>query len=324
LLSGANNGNIAIHDLRNYTGNLSFESQIICVIKRNAPFYHKYSIKTLQWYPFDTGSFTSCSADKTVKIWDTNELKPADTFIMADNVAGHHMSTVSPSSALIAVALEHPHVLLLDPRSGSRSHELRGHGKATVAVRWSPSSEYLLATGCLDGRILLWDIRSANGYLTALDQYSISSNKSDLVKAHNGCIKCMNFTDDGLYLVSLGADQLRLWDVVLHKNTLVNFGRVDNFNAQLKMDISYVSSLPFLFVPNSSSISVYDLFSGIEVKSLSAHFHSVTSCVFRSSTCQLYSAGHDQNILLWTPDCEKEFLRDGNKKSSKKRPRLYY
>ena len=36
---------------------------------------HKHSVETVQWYPMDTGLFTSSGADQQLKIWDTNRLK---------------------------------------------------------------------------------------------------------------------------------------------------------------------------------------------------------------------------------------------------------
>ena len=33
------------------------------------------AVSVVQWYPHDTGIFTTSSADQTLKIWDTNELK---------------------------------------------------------------------------------------------------------------------------------------------------------------------------------------------------------------------------------------------------------
>lgn len=40
--------------------------------------------------------------------------------------------------------------------------------------------------------------------------------------AHNGDVNGLGFTDDGLFLLSFGADdRLRLWDIASGKNTLV-------------------------------------------------------------------------------------------------------
>lgn len=35
-------------------------------------------METVQWYPHDTGIFTSSSFDKTLKIWDTNTLQVSE------------------------------------------------------------------------------------------------------------------------------------------------------------------------------------------------------------------------------------------------------
>ncbi len=39
---------------------------------------HKFSVETVQWYPYDTGMFVSSSFDKTMKVWDTETLKVRD------------------------------------------------------------------------------------------------------------------------------------------------------------------------------------------------------------------------------------------------------
>lgn len=36
---------------------------------------HKFSVETVQWYPYDTGMFISSSSDKSMKAWDTETLK---------------------------------------------------------------------------------------------------------------------------------------------------------------------------------------------------------------------------------------------------------
>uniref|UniRef100_A0A8C6YL83 ERCC excision repair 8, CSA ubiquitin ligase complex subunit n=1 Tax=Nothoprocta perdicaria TaxID=30464 RepID=A0A8C6YL83_NOTPE len=70
--------------------------------RRSHPNVHKYSVETVQWYPHDTGMFTSSSFDKTLKIWDTNTLQPADVFHFDGTVYSHHMSPVATKHCLIA------------------------------------------------------------------------------------------------------------------------------------------------------------------------------------------------------------------------------
>lgn len=311
LLSGSKNGDLAIHDVLNDTGHPSYTAEIICRIRRNSEYAHRFCITSAQWYPFDTGLFITSSMDHKLKIWDTNILRPADTISMTHKIAALHMSNLPSEHTLIAVAMEYPHVVLVDPRTGSRCHELRAHCVGVSAVRWSPFAEHLLATGGKDNRIFFWDIRSAKGYLGSLDQHNGEAvgSKKDIITAHNGRISSLKFTRDGLHMVSHGADnRLRLWDVALCKNTLVNYGSIQSIyaNFQISLDLCCDSSLPALFVPCNNSINVYDLFSGCRIKTLIGHFNLVTSCVFRSTTHELYSSGNDMNILLWTPDVDKE------------------
>ena len=52
-----------------------------------------------------------------------------------------------------AVGGEESTVTLCDLRSGSNTHQLRGHAAASVdTVRWSPAHHHLLATGGRDKR----------------------------------------------------------------------------------------------------------------------------------------------------------------------------
>ena len=221
--------------------------------------------------------------------------------------------------------MQYPHAVLLDPRSGSHCHELRAHKNAIHCVRWSPISEYLLATGGSDSKILLWDIRSAKGYLTCLDQHNgeARGNSKDLITAHNGVVNSLCFTDDGLNLVSFGTDcKVRLWDVALSLNTLVNFGMIQNNypHQQCTLEICSNSNPPVIFVPSSKRIIALDLFSGTKILNLVAHFRSVNCCVYRSSTNTLYSGGNDMNILFWTPDSELEITENLEIRKNVSRP----
>ncbi|XP_054712165.1 DNA excision repair protein ERCC-8-like [Uloborus diversus] len=314
LLSGSKDGSVCIHDLQNDTGRFCHTSNIVCRVRRQSRYAHKYSVETVQWHPFDTGLFTSSGMDCVLKIWDTNSLKPADKIHLGHKIFSHNVSFIATHS-LIAAAMHHPHVLLIDPISGAKSHELRAHRGHVTCVRWSPLAEHLLATGGTDNKIFLWDIRSAKGHLSTFDQHNgvKVSGKKDVVTAHNGIVNCIRFTDDGLYMMSYGTDsRIRLWDVATCCNTYVNFGLVANNHEfrQRGVAISCDSNPPTVFVPSSNYIYAYDLFTGLKLRALVGHYSFVNSCAYRSTTHQLYTAGSDMNILLWTPDVERELLED--------------
>ncbi|XP_072717019.1 DNA excision repair protein ERCC-8 [Ciconia boyciana] len=140
MLSGRSDGVIVLYDLENLSRKSSYTCKALCSVERSHPDVHRFSVETVQWYPHDTGMFTSSSFVKTLKIWDTNTLQPAGVFHFEGTVYSHHMSLVATKHCLMA--------------------RLR---QEVLAVSWSPRHEYVLATaskelysGSKDCNILTW------------------------------------------------------------------------------------------------------------------------------------------------------------------------
>lgn len=55
--------------------NVYYFYSYVFIFCRSSRHVHKFSVETVQWYPYDTGMFVSSSFDKTVKVWDTETLK---------------------------------------------------------------------------------------------------------------------------------------------------------------------------------------------------------------------------------------------------------
>ncbi|XP_075382516.1 DNA excision repair protein ERCC-8 isoform X2 [Mycteria americana] len=223
MLSGGSDGVIVLYDLENLSGNPIYTCKALCSVGRSHPDVHRFSVETVQWYPHDTGMFTSSSFDKTLKIWDTNTLQPADVFHFEGTVYSHHMSPVATNHCLIAVGTKSPKVQLCDLKSGSCSHILQGHRQEVLAVSWSPRHEYVLATASADSRVKLWDVRRASGCLTTLDQHNGEKSKASSEAAntaHNGRVNGLCYTNDGLHLLTIGTDdRMRLWNSSTGENT---------------------------------------------------------------------------------------------------------
>ena len=49
----------------------------------------------VEWYPCDTGLFTTSSVDGSVKVWDSNTLTSATTFELGSPVHAHSLSPLA-------------------------------------------------------------------------------------------------------------------------------------------------------------------------------------------------------------------------------------
>lgn len=323
MLSGGSDGVIVLYDLENFSRTPCYTCEAVCSIGRSHPDVHKFSVETVQWYPHDTGMFTSSSFDKTLKVWDTNTLQPAEVFNFEETVYSHHMSPVATKHCLIAVGTKSPKVQLCDLKSGSCSHILQGHYQEVLAVCWSPRYEYILATASADTRVKLWDVRRASACLINLDQQngkkSEASGESGHT-AHNGRANGLCFTSDGLHLLTIGTDdRMRLWNSSSGENTLVNYGKVYNdCRKGLKFTVSHGCSPEFAFVPYGSTVAIYTIFSGELITMLRGHYNPVDCCVFQPNFQELYSSGRDGNILAWVPSLREPEPDNSSEKQSVK------
>uniref|UniRef100_H3DJP7 DNA excision repair protein ERCC-8 n=2 Tax=Tetraodon nigroviridis TaxID=99883 RepID=H3DJP7_TETNG len=316
MLSGGADGVIVIYDLENFSGSQQYTCKAVCTVGRSSRHVHKFSVETVQWYPYDTGMFVSSSFDKTMKVWDTETLKPAEVFEFEGNVYSHHLSPIAKKHSLIAVGTTNPKIQLCDLRSGSKIHILQGHRAEVLSVRWSPRYEHILATASADSKVKMWDVRRASSSLLTLDQHNGDKTKaaSETVNtAHDGRVNGLCFTGDGLYLLTTGTDdRMRLWNSATGENTLVNYGKVCNESRKkLQFTVSRGCSPEFVFVPCGSTVAMYALHTGKLVTMLRGHYNNVDCCEFHPDYQELYTGGKDCNILAWvpvlrSPDMEEE------------------
>lgn len=308
LLSGGADGYIAIHDLYNSTGAVKHTCESVAHVGLSNRHRHKFSVECVLWYPLDTGIFISSGTDKLLKVWDTNRLKPADEYEFSGIVFCHDMSPVATKHCLIAVGSNSSTLKLVDLKSGSSTHMLKGHRQSVMAVKWAPHNEFQLASGSLDNRVFLWDIRNAKGSLLVFDQYNGKPpNKPKAnytVTSHNGPVNGLEFTADGLHLVSLGTDQrVNKWNTSTGKNTMTDYTKVHNSGKRhVQFAISNGSTSDLIYMPHRSEIDVWDINTGEEIDRLRGHYSLVNGCIFRPDYQELYSAGSDRNILVWEPE----------------------
>lgn len=301
MLSGCSDGSIYFHDLNNFTGKPNHTASCICKVPKTNPNAHKYSVECATWYGNDNGLFITSGTDKLLKVWDSNCLTPVEKFNSKGRIFHHQCSPIPSSNPLISVASSVNHVEIIDLRSGGSTQELRGHSSSILTCCWSPVDEYLLATGGIDNNIFFWDIRSGNSVLKRLDQYNANTESGT---AHTGYVNSLQFTSDGLLLVSFGTDnRLRLWETLNGHNQMINYGKIKNdVKKSVQFAISNNSKPSLIYVPSCGNIYILELLSGQRVGQLYGHFNSVNCCFYRDIYQELYSGGNDRNVLTWTSD----------------------
>lgn len=231
--------------------------------------------------------------------------------------------------------------------SGSVSHTLLGHSGDVLSVDWSPTNEFMLATGSADRTIRVWDIRRA-GALLLLDQYNHADpainrqyvNHVDLrakrdVTSHDAGVQCIKWTSDARHLISSGMDKkMRRWDAQTGKNTIVRNSTCNSSKEACKriQSLIFLPSLPsvrpkvnysglgsvyrstrfamsthgdFIYFPSGPHVLQFDTCSGRLHARLQGHFDRVVCCSVNPSTQDVYSAGVDRHILVWTPSEEE-------------------
>ncbi|TDZ71567.1 DNA excision repair protein ckn1 [Colletotrichum trifolii] len=227
----------------------------------------------------------------------------AASFDLNANIYTHAVSPIADRRLLVACATQHSSVRLVDLKSGSSAHTLPAHGGAVLSVAWSPRSEHVVATGHVDGKVRVWDIRRSSSLIGQLDQEDslgvlhrfnhASASGMDwdsmphfrgAARAHNEGVNGLTWTDDGQYIVSAGLDRrIRVWDAATGANTLASFGAMIQ-NQQPKTVNMFVTPArltpngrDLLFWPNEHEILVMDLHEGTLISRLRVPGPSVSA-----------------------------------------------
>ncbi|CAN6288684.1 unnamed protein product [Urochloa humidicola] len=132
---------------------------------------HSKSIEDLQWSPTEANIFASCSADKTIAIWDIRTGKKPCFIIKAHNSDVNVISWNRFANNLIASGSDdgsvsvHDHRLIKDGEDPLVA-DFKYHKKAITSIEWSPFEASTLAVSSEDHQLTIWDLaveRDAEG-----------------------------------------------------------------------------------------------------------------------------------------------------------------
>ncbi|CAG0913117.1 unnamed protein product [Notodromas monacha] len=320
LLSGSSAGALFIHDMRAQPA-VPHTCKLLAVKNSCKP------LSCVSWYPVDTGMFFSSSADGVFRIWDANRMKEVERIHVSLGALFQHHSPLSEvHHNLVAVAGSAPEVKIVDTRTGSMCQELRrGHGLSQVtSCQWSPRANCLLVTGGSDGSVTVWDVRSGKSRLGSIKR---DSEKN----AMKGRVQTLRFSSDGLNLVGYSEcdDKIRVWDPLrfIPLETI----RVSKAKQHQRFRSSALAIVPsandeLLFYPSGKVINISTMQSPTDddaksktLSRLKMHFSDVTSLCFNPFENELYSAGGDSNVLVWS--AYKHIIEDLNEGREERRLR---
>ncbi|KAG0244845.1 CCR4-Not complex caf1 ribonuclease subunit Caf1 [Mortierella sp. GBA43] len=165
----------------------------------------------LSWSPILQGHLISASEDTTVCHWDINAATKDKKVLDALRIYRGHTAVVEDVAwhtlhdSLFASVGDDQRMLIWDTRSASQekpAHNIHAHAAEVNCVAFSPSTEFIVATGSGDRTVGLWDLRNLRSKL-----HSFESHQDEILQLawspHNETI-----------LASAGGDRrINLWDL---------------------------------------------------------------------------------------------------------------
>lgn len=252
----------------------ALHNEPLCSIDRRKA--HRFGISKVSWWPFDNALFMTGSYDGSVKVWDSEQLEEVYAFDLESKVYHFDVNSLD-ENGLVAVGLATPLIRILDLRAAGSAQILKGHHSGSVcAVKWSPTREYMLASGGSDGSVRIWDIRRAEQQLAAMDMLRTDVMQPltplNFRRAHNAICNGLAWHPSGDELLSIGLDnKARIWDLTGTPgggtNKVVNFGPLfhDRRQQTLEICLSPIGDLKemghYVFLPSDTGdvlMSQYD------------------------------------------------------------------
>ncbi|KAJ9053653.1 Ribosome assembly protein rrb1 [Entomophthora muscae] len=127
---------------------------------------HQSSVEDLQWSPVQKNIFASCSADKTVRIWDIRAKKRAHVTFTAHNEDVNVISWNRNVSHLLASGSDDGTFSIWDLRSlkvvssgkPAPVAHFKWHTAPITSIEWHPTDESTLAVAGADDQVTQWDL----------------------------------------------------------------------------------------------------------------------------------------------------------------------
>ena len=171
-------------------------------------------------------------------------------------------------------------VRLWDPQTGKVTARLDGHKRWAYTVAFSPDS-HKLASGDLDGMVIVWDVR------TKAKIYTLKAGSA---------VADVAFSPDGQILASAHDNHtIRLWDLGTGKSIVTLNGHTDEvWCAEFSPDGKKLCSGSL-----DETVRIWDVATGKLCATLKGHSEGIRKVKFSSDGKTVRSTSHDQTIRQW-------------------------
>ncbi|GAB4433049.1 MAG: hypothetical protein OHK0015_21370 [Chloroflexi bacterium OHK40] len=224
----------------------------------------------------DGAQVLSTGIDGVARLWDLASQSLVHELAQGTTLLG--AAAIAPDGSTI-VANSETGVREWDRRSGALKRTLPA-GADVLSLAIAPDGRYL-ATGSLDGRLILWDRASGEAMLT--------------YTPFDGGVEDIAFTPDGRYLLATGDLEMRLYDRVsgvLMRTMRGHTGAIPDL--ELSPDGTRVATASW-----DGTARLWDLGSGAQVMQLAGHTGLVIGVAFAPDGRSLATAGYDRTARIW-------------------------
>lgn len=207
-----------------------------------------------------------------------------------------------------------------EPAKDSVAEVWKGHENSITSISYSASGKWL-ASSSLDGTVRIWNtekssntrvLRSHKG-----DVYSVSISKDERVVASAGfdgrvvisnlsdgemvktfsdfegwCQAVVFSPDSKRFAVSTTDGKISIWEIESGKNLQTFDAKREHYTLAWSSDGKYLAA-------GRGYISIWDVLTGQQVKTLKGHNSSVYSVTFSPDSKLLASASHDGTAKIW-------------------------
>jgi WD40 repeat protein len=245
-------------------------------------------------YSPDGQTLYSTAADRTFRAWDAAtgserfviKKLPRDASAMAVSADGKlvaltgamHREKRDKRSATPPVV--QPLVLLVNTETGVEQRSFPAPGDEVVSLAFAPNG--MLALGCKDGTVTLWDVYAGLAVQT--------------LNGLGGRVLSVAFSRDGRWLAAGNQNStLRVWDMTHQMPERTFFGRTLEARAiAFSQDGRYLAA-----GGNAGLVTIWDVESGKEQLDFRAHKNVVGAVAFAPDCRSIASSGWDRNIRVW-------------------------